>query len=79
MDAERVTISAKMAMNPEVDTPNQWHLVISIQQGENHIGAAVLMTKKCRAFDFAQGDWASNHLDASDVDLVVPAKYRKRK
>ena len=75
---DKAVIKARQANKPEVHKKNQWHIVVSVQQGNANLLVAVLITKNCRVFDFAQGPWASTVMDADMVDRVVPAAKRKR-
>lgn len=79
INADTAVIKGRLANKPEVRAKNQWHLVVSVEDGEYRVLVAILMTTRCRAFDFAQGPWASSVMDSASVDGQVPSKDRKRK
>ena len=71
-NAANTVILSHLADRPEVTGNGLWHVVMQVTL-DNHqsFAVAVLLTDKCRVFDFAQGTWTSTFLDAVDVDLAM--------
>jgi hypothetical protein len=72
-DAGNTEIRPRLASKPEIKASQGYHVVatVKIDNGQE-FAVAVLVTKGCKAFDFAQGAWASSFLDANEVDRVMP-------
>lgn len=71
-DATNSVITARLAKRPDIKATDGLHVVASVRlDNGKQFGVAVLVTPSCKAFDFAQGDWASRFLDASDVDAAL--------
>lgn len=71
-DSRNTKITMKLAGRPEVPVGKGWHVVagVNIDNGK-HVSVALKVTPACKVFDFAQGDWASNWLDAGEVDRAM--------
>jgi hypothetical protein len=70
--AANTEIKPRLAKRPEIKASQGYHVVASVRiDNGNEFSVAILVTKGCKAFDFAQGAWASSFLDASEVDAAM--------
>jgi hypothetical protein len=72
-EAGNTVIDPRLAELPVIKKSQGYHVVATVRiDNGQEFAVAVLVTKGCKAFDFAHGGWASSFLDGNDVDAAMP-------